>query len=352
MARQQNIPDTLPDISEKSKKNEILAAYQELLGQISSCKQESHQEEKKKQQEQEIVASATAITPERIVKNLADVKVCITQALDSLEQRLEEEYRKLSDLQTAIKFEAANLEELHEIKLNANSLAALLLAQKEYKARFEAEMVESKLKFESEMSEARIVWEKDQERIQQEQKELKESIKKARTREQEEYEYALQLDRKKDNDTYETKKQVLEKELIEKKESTYKEFSERESIIKAQEEDYKQLRVAAERFPKDLEKAIQEAEKRTKENIELSHKYQMDLFTKEIEGERKLNQQIISSLQNKIKEQEIFIKQLTQKTDEAGNQVQTIALKALESSSSMRFMGGFEDTKKQNQSNI
>ena len=106
------------------------------------------------------------------------------------------------------------------------------------------------------------------------------------------------------------------------------------------------MRIRVEQFPHELEKAIAETEKNTKENLERNHKFQMDLFTKEIEGERKLTQQMILSLQTKIKEQEQLIKQLTQKTDDASNQVQSIALKALESSSNVRFIGGFEDGKK------
>ena len=222
MPRQKSIPDTLSEISEKSKKNEILAAYQELLSQVGQQKQESHQEEKKKQQEKEIVTAASAMTPDLIVKNIAEVKISVAQALDDIEQHLSDEYRRLSDLQMAIKLETANLEELHEIKINADSLEALLLAQKEYKTRFEGEMTQRKIESEREMADAKEVWEKEQERIQLEQKEFKESLKKTRSRDEEEYEYALQLERKKNNDAYEAKKQTLEKDLVEQTEAKNK----------------------------------------------------------------------------------------------------------------------------------
>jgi len=54
-------------------------------------------------------------------------------------------------------------------------------------------------------------------------------------------------------------------------------------------------------------------------------------------------------LQLKIKEQEEFIRQLTHKTDEAGTQVQTIALKALEGASFHRYHPATEEIKKMNQ---
>lgn len=99
------------------------------------------------------------------------------------------------------------------------------------------------------------------------------------------------------------------------------------------------LQEQVKRFPHDLEKAVQETETVTRAQIEMHYKYQIDLSNKEIEGERKLSQQTITTLHAKIKEQETFIKQLTQKADESTNQVQTIALKAIEGSSSMRFYG-------------
>ena len=351
MARQQTIPDTMPEISEKSKKNEILAAYQELLEQIGQTKQESHQQEKKKQQEQDVVATASSMTTDHIVKNIADIKISIGQGLDMLEQRLVDEYRSLSELQSAIKIETTRLKELHEITVNADSLAALLLAQKEYKTRFEQEMMDRKIKFESEMAEVKEFWDKEQECMEQGQRELKDSLKKTRMREEEEYAYALQLERKKDQDAYEAKRFALEKELVDKKEIFYKECAEREAILKSQEEDLKQMHNRVEQFPHELERAIRDTEKATREQLERTYQYQIDLSAKEVDGERKLTQQMISSLQAKIKEQELFIKQLTQKTDEASNQVQEIALKALESSSNMRFMGSFEDCKKASQSN-
>lgn len=351
MSRQQDIPD-VPEISEKSKKNEIFAAYQELLNQIGQRKQESHQEERKKQLEQDVVVAASAMTPDRIVKNIADVKVGITQALDSIEQKLAHEYRRMADLQTAIKLETAHLEEIHEIALNADTLAALLMAQKEYKARFEEEMASQKNAFDQEMSAAKLAWQKDQKAKEIEQKESIEAIKKSRQREEEEYAYMIRLERKKDSDAYETRKLTLEKSITEQREAFNKECAEREATLKNQETMYEQMRTRLEAFPHELEKAIHDTEKATRENLERNYKYQADLFTKEIEGERKLNQQVISSLQSKIKEQELLIKQLTQKSDDASSQVQAIAMKALESSSNIRYAPSFEENKKMTQSTI
>jgi len=56
-----------------------------------------------------------------------------------------------------------------------------------------------------------------------------------------------------------------------------------------------------------------------------------------MQGEIKLLQQTISSLQSKIKEQDTLIASLNEKANTAGSQVQTIALKALDSATSLRY---------------
>ena len=65
-------------------------------------------------------------------------------------------------------------------------------------------------------------------------------------------------------------------------------------------------------FPKQLEKAIKDTEKSVMEKLEFTYKHGAELAAKEIEGERKLNKQLIAALEAKIKEQEEHISQLTQ----------------------------------------
>ncbi len=268
-----------------------------------------------------------------------------------MEQRLVAEYRRLNDLQEAIKLESVELEELHQIKKNVNTLNAILLAQKEYKARFEQEMQQEENDFALEVGTKRVQWAKEQEGMESERKERELRIKKERAREEEEYRYTTMLERKKEQDSYEARQAMQEKELEERRSRVLQELKQREEIIVASEAEFNVMKERIERFPKELEKAIKDTETNTRENIERTYQYEMDLAAKELNGERKLNSQIITSLQDKIKEQENFIRQLTQKTDEAGTQVQAIALKALEGAS-FRYCPSIEDGKKNQFSSI
>ena len=325
------------DVSAKNTKNEILQAYDELLTKIKEEKPFDRKEEKKKEEEKKIIKGASQNSVEKIVKGLAEIKLEIGTALDTLEERLIKEFKKLTELQQAIEIEQKELEEIHEIKVNADSLAALLRAQKEKRSQFDAEMEEKKEAFESDMAQKRLQWRKEQEDYDLSRKERDMKVKKEREREEEEYNYALQLKRKKDNDAYEAKKVSLDKELKDKRAVVEKEFSEREALVSARENELNDLKTRVAEFPMQLEKAVKDTEKSVIEKLEFKYKHEAELATKEIEGERKLNKQIVSALEAKIKEQETHIRQLTQKTDQAGQQVQNIAIKAIEGASSQRI---------------
>lgn len=73
------------------------------------------------------------------------------------------------------------------------------------------------------------------------------------------------------------------------------------------------------------------------EQLTTKFRFEKDLAAKEMQGEIKLLQQTISSLQSKIKEQDSLIASLNEKANTAGSQVQTIALKALDSAASLRY---------------
>jgi len=315
----------LPGVSEKNKKSEILEAYNALVSKISDSKQMSLHEIKKQEEEQETVENATALNGDKIAKGVMELKLSIMHDLDALEQKMSGEYRQLVDLQAAIKIESKNLQDLYEIKKNADSLAALLLAQKERKEEFQEQMVEQKRQWAREQEEFELLF-----------KEERVKAKRDRVREEEEYSYNLKLKRKKEADAYEAHKKALEKQL-----------QDREFSVKTKEDELARLQEHVEAFPAELEKAIKDTEKSIKAQIEAYYKHQIDLSTCEVEAERKLTQQTIDSLQEKIQEQEAFIKQLTQKADTSTHQVQEIAIKAIEGSAS-RFYGAREQYKKEN----
>lgn len=323
-------------LSEKSTKTEILEAYNSLLLQAKEQKATDQKAVKKETEEKEVVKSASQNSVEEIVKRLAGLKLEIVKNVDSLEEKLIAEYRRFVELQQAIDVQARSLEEIYGIQTEAESLTALINTQKEKKDAFDVEMERKKTELDVVITETKEQWKKEQEEYEAAKKERDTLLKKERQREEDDYTYNLRLARKKDVDTYETKKTILEKELIEKRTVVENELSEREAAVASKEKELDELRLKVESFPIELDKAVKETEKNVTEKIEIKYKHQTDLSAKEIEGERKLSKQIIDALEGKIKEQEEQIRQLTQKADDSVAQVQKIAVKAIEGASSQR----------------
>ncbi len=325
-----------PEVSSRSTKTEILDAYNALLKKLKEQKPVDRQVEKEKAEKVQIVETAAQNSEEKIVKGLADLKLGITKALDETEQQLLGEFKRLNGMRQAIEIEKKNLEEIHDIRSEADSLAALLLAQKERKQAFEAEIQQKRNEFDAEMMQKRLQWKKEQDDYERIKKEREEEVKKSRQREEEEYGYNLRLQRKKDEDAYAANKAAQEKELQEKKLILEKAWLERETDLAARERELVDLRAQVEAFPAELEQAVKATEQAVTERLQFTYQHEKAMLAKEMEGERKLSQQIIQSLETKIKEQDEQIRQLTQKTNEAGMQVQNIAIKAIEGASTWR----------------
>jgi hypothetical protein len=274
---------------------------------------------------------------------LAELKLSLVKSLEELEENLLSEHKKLSILQQAIALQNKELADIHEIKVNSDTLAALLFAHKEKSVAFDKDMKERQQAFEQEMLLKRNHWKKEQDDLEMARKEQEALTKKMRQREEEEYSYHRDLSRKKEKDQYESETQKLNEELTLKRISLDKEFAAREAIISAQEQEFNKLKEAAEKFPTDLLQATQETEKNITERLKFKYDYETQLAQKEMEGERKLYQQMITALEAKVANLEAQTRQLMDKSNQANLQVQDIAVKAIEGASRQRYFTGFSE---------
>jgi hypothetical protein len=87
------------------------------------------------------------------------------------------------------------------------------------------------------------------------------------------------------------------------------------------------LRLKAESFPSELEKAVQTAVKETTARLDKDYKFEKQLLLKDHEGEIKLKNQQIESLMAKIKDLELQLKQAYSKAENAENNSKEITLR-------------------------
>lgn len=322
-------------------KKEILEAYEELLKTKLETETKQPKEMEVQNQKSATIEAATGFTPESVVKGLANIKLEIANSIDKIEEGLLQEFQKLEKLQKAIRFETDNLEDLYGIRANVDSLSVLIAANKAKKEEFEAEMSLRRTKFDEDIKNQQLVWEKEQKERNNQWKEEDENRKKDLKRAEEEYQYNLSSTRKKEEDTYQNKKETQERVLAETKARVEKELNEREKVLVEKESELEELKNKVAEFPSLLQEEIEQAKRMLTEQLTMQFKFEKELYQKETVGEIKLLEQTIRSLEGKIKEQEQLIASLNKKSDTASEQVQSIAMKALERASAYRK----EDTK-------
>jgi len=318
----------------KNKKEEILKKYEELLANYKEKEKVAGgiDKEAKEAAPKTVVERVSIYTVENIVKGLANLKLDLSKTLTDLSDKLIAETNKLNEIQQAITTETKNLEEIYDIKIAAETMAAFIQTNEEKKKAFQEEMAIM-----------RGQWEKEQKEHELAVKERDANLKKEKERETEEYAYNLALLRKKDKDAYEAEKAVLKKALKEEREAEEKKLDEREAAVAAQEAEITELRAKAEVFPAELAKAVEKAKKETIVLIEEQAKQKAELLAKEVEGKEKVADLKIKTLESTIAKQAIHIESLSKQLNSATSQAQNIAVKVIEGASGVKALSAVNE---------
>ncbi|MDR0754035.1 MAG: hypothetical protein LBF04_01455 [Prevotellaceae bacterium] len=326
-----------PTVSEKSTKAEILKAYEALLKEIQNAKNDIPKQVQEEKQKTATLEKVSGITSEGIIKNIGDLKTSLNSSLDGMLQSLTDEFKKLEEIRAAIILEKKTLEDLYSLSANTDSLAAMLLVQKEKKENFEKTMKETEAAFANEMAEKKAQWELETVKQKAGEKEYAEDVIKRHKREEEEYAYNLKIKRQKEQDEYDSRKFQLEKELADKKTNFEQEISHRETALKNAEAELTELRKNNAEFPTKLDKALKDRETELSKQLQGKYDFEIKLIEKQNEADIRLKDQIITSLQEKIKEKQEQLKEYTDKANRAEASVKDIAVKAIENTSKVRM---------------
>jgi len=326
------------EVTEKNTKAEILKAYETVLKSVQTAKAEVPKQVQEEKQRKETLDKVANVSNEGIVKSITVLKSDFANSLDEVLKNLSDEFKKLQEIRAAIAIEKRSLEDLYALSANTDSLAAMLLAQKEKKENFEKEMKQKEESFTHEMTLKKEQWEIEKAKQKTEEKEYSDELAKRRKREEEEYTYNLKIRRKKEEDEYDSKKIQLEKELKDKKIQFEQEISAREMAIKNTESELAELRKNCAEFPAKLDKALKEKEAEVSKQLQTKYGFDIKLMEKQSEADIRLKDQTITSLQEKNKELQVQLKEYADKANRAEANVKDIAVKAIENASKIRMI--------------
>ncbi len=313
----------------KRTKAEIEEEFAEIREEATAAREMSDKktEETAKLREMEIRQAVEGISVEEVVKGLSDLGLDLSKALSGLSEKLVQEVNRLSAAREAVELERKEIERLHKIDVASTALDQLV---QDYARRKE--------ELESEIAAQRVSWDEELKRTERDRKEQDENLRKQRQREIDEYEYKKALERKKAQDKYEEEMKLLEKQNREKQEALEKSWHQREAALKAQEEEGARLKSEAEGFPAKLDKAGAQAATEATRATTQKFEQQLLLLKKESEAEKRLAELQIKTLEDTLARQSAQMAALQKQLDEAKQQVQEIAVKAIEGASGAKAL--------------
>lgn len=277
--------------------------------------------------EAEVRRAVDDLSVEGVAQTISALSVQISKSLANLSDNLIAEVQRLMTIREAVALESEGLQRLHKIDIAATALDQLV---QEYDSKRQALEVET--------SAGRAAWDAQEKARERAEKEYDENLKKQRQRETEEYEYKKTLERKKVQDKYEEEMRTLEKKNREKQEALEKAWQERDGAIKEHEEEYSGLRQEVSSFSSRLQAETEHAKSEATQQTEQRFEQQVLLMTKEREADRRLSDLQIKTLEESVARQTAQMVALQKQLDEAKQQVQDIAVKAIEGASGARAL--------------
>src|SRR5216684_157449 len=284
-------------------------------------------EEAVKLREAEVRQAVDGLSVEGVAQGISALSVQISKALAEVSDNLLSEVRRLATIREAVALESDELQRLHKIDIAATALDQLI---QEYDSR--------KQESGAEISAGRAAWDAEVKARERAEKEYDENLRKQRQRETDEYEYKKTLDRKKTQDKYDEEMRALEKKNREKQEALEKDWQERERAIKDREEEYLRLQQEVGGFLSRLQAEVERARSEAIQQTEQRFEQQSLLMTKEREADRRLAEFQVKTLEEAVARQTTQIAALQKQLDEAKQQVQDIAVKAIEGASGARAL--------------
>ncbi len=321
-------------------KQEMLDAYNALQKGLEEKRESELRPEQKSEEKtaRKAVEAADSVSTESVVKEITNLRFEIGKMLNQLSDKLEEEVHKYRSIKTAVEVKEMELQEIYELQKSASSLVALFEAHHQKRQELEEEIATRKTELAQETQSLRAEWEKEKKLHEALIRERDMAEQKKREREQEEYRYAFDRQQQLAKDKFEDEKAKLEREVQLKKEQMEKELAEKERQLTDRQAELDELRKRATAFPKEMEAAMAKAAKEAADRVLFDVKNKEELLKKEFAGERNVLTTRIAAFEQTVKEQSEQITKFTQQADKASQQVQEIALKALEGSSNSKLV--------------
>jgi uncharacterized coiled-coil protein SlyX len=320
---------TKAPVRAKRTRTEIQREFDEIQEQSVDARESADPkiDEAARRRETEVRDAVEGVTVESAVQRISGLGVEISKALSGLSGKLTEEVQLLASVREAVGLERSELGRLHKIDVAATALDQLV-----------QDYARQKQELETEIATRRAEWEAEAARTDRDRKEQEEAFRKQRQREGEDFEYKKIQERKKAQDKYDEELRLQEKKNQEKQETLEKSWQLREATLKEREEELARLRKESEAFPKRLEAEAKAAAERAGREAEARLQQETLVMKMAAEAEKRFGELRVKTLEETAAHQQAQIAALEKQLADAKQQVQDIAVKAIEGASGARAL--------------
>ncbi|MBW4601699.1 MAG: hypothetical protein KME29_19525 [Calothrix sp. FI2-JRJ7] len=341
--------------TDKNTKAEILQAYEELAKEKAALKTELDAAAKNSSNNSTASAPKTTVKEKPVVvekttmnsgasvqqkmnstiESLIKIQMGFGSAANELSELLTARALKLAEVKQSFEQEVQQLKELHKLEVKENTLDTLIETYENNSKTYQEEYLKQSEMLLQQIQEMRSSWQKEQEAHKLTVKERNDNLSRTRQREESGYKYDLELQRKLAIDEYEQQQKTLYTQLEELQQETNKQWEAREKGISEREQQFEELKAKVEALPKEKEAAIKKATEEGKAIAYYQAKIKSDLLAKDVDGQKRFYEQRLQSLEQTISNQDARIQNLSRQLESALKQVQDLAVKAIEGSSSV-----------------
>lgn len=333
-------------INSKSSKAEILAAYKALEKQQKLYEAAIRQPDKSN-----LAANSPAVSnikPEteteteqntnpdlaKTIQSLEKIQGSFGSAVSNLSEQLIAKATELEAVKIAIAAETQDLENLYQLTdIDESTIDFLLDQYQESSKKFTAEYEEQQGADRQEIEALEQRWSKEQLAHDKLIAIRNEDYDKQCQREQAEYQYNLELERDLDESEHAQQQKLKQQELTEELRQREQQWQQQEAEIAQQEQESASAAAKIIAFESQLQDKVKQGTEEGKGIGSYQAKVKTDLREREIEGERQNYQLRIESLEQTIKHQASRIEKLSLQLDSSLQQVQNLAVKAIEGAS-------------------
>lgn len=292
----------------------------------------STQAKMNKAEEGRVRATTKGLSLDSILKDSSALIINLDKTFNQLNETVQTEFKKLSDIKAAIEIAEKDLKNIHDIEVAQVAISQLIEEYDKKREELEAEVNELEANYKAKV-----------EALEAEEKERLKDLNEKHAREIEKYRYDRDLGRRNEEDEYSHKRKIIERQNEEADARLKEGWRIREEELSAKEEKVKEMQAIIDNMPETIQNERDLAAKEAKDKANKSAAIEYSMKKKDYENSISLLEQRNKSLEDKITELYETVETLREELRTKSAQIENITIRSIEGASGKTAFDAVKD---------